>query len=167
MFNRLISLTIFIFVFTSCKKYPEGGTSFFKKEELEQNESQKRNWWGVQKFEVNGIDSTDYIVSNGDPGIRTKYVSFFRSRYENYVSTVYTGAIANFGFSKNKKTFGIGSFNGNGATDYGYDTSVKVRRVIAPYKGSADWEILRFKKKEMILRSEAGGNVYVLELKRQ
>jgi hypothetical protein len=153
--------------FAACKKYPEGGISLFKKEELERDEGQTRHYWGVRKFEVNGVDSTDYIVSNGDPEIRTKYIWFFKTRSESYVATIYSGAIANFGLSKDKRILGVGSINGYGATEYGRDTSVKVRRVIMPYKGGADWEILRFKTKEMVLRSEGGGNVYILELKRQ
>lgn len=81
----LCSLSGLIMLFTGCKKYPEGGLYSNKRAVFSQN-MRGAEFWDIELYEVDGVDSTDLIVSNNDASKRKGYVRFFKYGHDNYCS---------------------------------------------------------------------------------
>ena len=140
----LFSLSGLIMLFTGCKKFPEGGLYSNRRAVFSQN-MKKAEFWDIKLYEVDGIDSTDLIVSNNDASLRKRYVRFFKYGHDNY----YSGT----GFTPFGITVGpdyISFSNGRKAWDE-LVNGVKIREILTPNGKGMTWTIRKCKKKELIL----------------
>lgn len=152
----LISL---ITLFTTCKKYPEGG--YIKK-----NYKRLIGKWKLTLYEVNGIDSTNLINYVGND--LYKDVIFLDN--SNSLTVDYQGYIGkscNIVDSKKNIQFDGGGINKNcyqyNSTNYCYRSYLTPE--INVNVGSTKWKILKLTAKEMKL-SFSKTNHYTLILTR-
>ncbi len=152
----LISL---ITLFTTCKKYPEGG--YIKK-----NNKRLIGKWKLTLYEVNGIDSTNLINYMGDEGY--KDVVFLDNA--NDFSIDYDGYQGGTGYLvDNNKQFEFYGGGINKSCIFYNNTNYCYKAYLTPEvvsgKVSTKWEILKLTKKELKLRF-SGTNNYLLILTR-
>lgn len=142
----LLSATLLaLIIFSTCKKYPEGG--FLKR-------GPKifiKNSWTLTLYEVNGIDSTNLINYNGDEN----YKGFIPMRDgSNIIGTLYPTFYHSIQFSDNNRNI---RFN----TELYDSTKVCIlnsshysgcyRMIFNPEGRPTNWEVLKLNNKEMIL----------------
>ncbi len=148
------SLVLMLIIFSTCKKYPEGG---FEKRGpvvlLKHNGA-----WTLTLYEVNGIDSTNLINYNGNE--KYKEVSFYKEDTpyhphlygKNFDSFIY---IVNFLDDNTKLSFadGVGSYDN--ITKYCWVNNSYAsgcyRLFFNPEGHSSVWGINKLTKKELIL----------------
>jgi hypothetical protein len=148
-------ILIFLLLF-SCKKYSEGGT-YASVKRIFKNESD----WSVTRFEVNGIDSTDYIVSNGDMEYAKNYVHLFKHSRMYYHKTRYQPSMS---ITLTDEYMSLSPQGGQRAFDT-TSSGIKIRRVLTPAGGTMKWFILKHKNKELVLRASYENYSYRLTLK--
>lgn len=154
----LFCLPGLIMLFTGCKKYPEGGLYSNKRAVFSQN-MRGAEFWDIELYEVDGVDSTDLIVSNNDASLRKRYVRFFKYGHDNYCSGT--------GFTPYEITVGsdyISFSNGRKAWDE-LGNGVKIREILTPNGRGMTWTICKCKKKELIFSGSKNNVNYRVILK--
>ena len=131
-----------------CKKYPEGG---YYKNASKIFSSREGSNWDLIKYEVNGIDSTNFIVSNSDPKMMQSYVRFFKYEYYHYYDTKGLPP-----FEINYEGNQLICDGGRGGYDKVSPEGVRMREVLTPNGRMMRWEIMKCKKGEIILASITG-----------
>jgi hypothetical protein len=163
--NKFIIITLSIFfalLFNTCKKYEEGGFHLWAKHNLLSHNGK----WSLEKYEVNGIDSTDFVISNNDPEIKKNFLIIFYSSHEYYMQIDGLN-INDFLLSSNKAEMIIGNitgFNRGGGVDSSFINNIKIRRIFTPEFKSATWKVLELKKSKLIL-TNISANSYKIILK--
>jgi hypothetical protein len=163
--KSIYALFLILFSFFGCKKYDEGGFHLFAKNKFNNQSGRfsKNTYWSLEKYEVNGIDSTDIVIPSNDPDLRNKYV-FFHSESREYYACVQSGCNYQLMLSDDRKTLSIISILG-GMYDQ-LQNGLIFRSVLTPNGKFCKWEIIKLKRSEMILKSEEGNIIYKLILKR-
>jgi hypothetical protein len=172
------SLLIIIFlVFTTCKRYPEGGWSNVAKKHLfGGHKTGSSKTWHLKKYEVNGIDSTMFIT----PG--NGYTSFENDEYtfriDEYSKNDYYGKSKVYDYtfawgSKynlleiSKKEIQIGVVGEKSGTSYLQCSSgICERNIFNPFdiRAFITWKIIKLKSNEFIIKSNQNGNNYLIML---
>ena len=80
LFKLVILLFIIASCLTTCKRYPEGGFRKVFLYNLFGPDSHRIKDWYLKKYEVNGVDSTSYIISgNGVTNFSNEKITFISS----------------------------------------------------------------------------------------
>lgn len=135
-------------LFTTCKKYPEGG--FTKR-----GPKNMLGEWTLNLYEVDGIDSTDLINYNGDQGYKTIIFKSDAPRDNNpkYMTVDRTNqrTITIRNSNKELEIRNDNSSSGKECVTY-YFTSYKCYRIIFCPEGiDSRWQIQKLNKQELIL----------------
>lgn len=145
-------------LFAGCKKYPQGGHHWNAKQVF-RNLSGKH--WDVQLYEVNGIDSTSFLSTDGDPEAGKNYLSFVR-RFGDY----------SYSYRKLRNNIEM-DFKGaevvfrEGVRAYlGPAGGPKKREILTPNGPDMRWTITKCKKKDLVLESAFERNYYRIILRR-
>jgi hypothetical protein len=154
------TFSFFLFlIFFSCKKYEDGGLHLYAKRNLLSHDGK----WSLEKYEVNGIDSTDYVISNNDPSIKKEFVRIFKSSNQYYFQiqgqNLYTSLLAS-----GKKDLDIGYLNPNFLDGEDLIDGISIRRIFTPDSKNATWQIQKLTKHEFIL-IRTTNNIYKISLK--
>lgn len=149
----LISLGVFS-LFTTCKKYPEGGLHFNYLNKLEGK-------WKLKLYEVNGIDST-YLTqgANTIPNYIDDFAGFATVHSGKRAQIKLSNHLRNYSVSiyyKNPEIMGISQGNNSNFDSTGclsYDSQKCQRDLFNPVNERYfNWKIEKLTKKEMILIS--------------
>lgn len=145
---KQIFLLIFLAtVFSTCKKYPEGPFISFKT-----REHRVAGTWSVEKYFVNGVDST---ASKYPPGCT---ISFFAKASIGGHRSVYTRC---------EKSNGFWDFNKDCESIMVWQNSPIVKSsFFLEVVGKTEWKILKLRYKEMHLQTEVNSNRYEMYLNR-
>ena len=180
--KKITSFTIIcvsVLLFTTCKKYPEGGWSNMAKRHLfGGTKAGSSKTWHLSKYEVNGIDSTMYITpGNGYTSFANDEYTFFIDKVlENYTgarSKVYTYVVGWGGrktvFETNKKDIeiGVSGTDTSGLPEVQCGSVGCERKIFNPdFKNYGKyWSIKKLTSSTLILVNERGGNYYKIILK--
>ena len=165
-------------LFTTCKRYPEGGwTNVAKKHLFGGHQKGSSKTWHLKKYEVNGIDSTIYIT----PG--NGYTSFENDEYvfriDDYSkndfygnSKIYGYGIV-FGEKKNmfeipKKEIGVavGNIIPFGSRELQCKSGICERNIFNPNFKNLHliWKIIKLKSNTLSISAEDNGNFYKIIL---
>lgn len=162
---KLIILFIAItLLFTTCKRYPEGGWSNVAITHLfGVNETDRV--WKLKLYEVNGIDSTKYITSGNG------YTSFENNelKFQNITTSknliVFTKVYKyTFEFTNRKKTSFLIYPNDN-SNDIYCKNSICERNILNPENTKFtvfEWKIIKLKRHELIITSNKINNYKII-----
>lgn len=159
MTTRLLLFSSLLLLIAGCKKYPQGGHHWNARQAF-RNLSDKH--WDVVIFEVNGIDSTAFLSTDGDAEARKNYLSFVRL-FGDY-SYSYRGFRNNIemDFQGDDVVFreGVSAYlhNFNGGPDR--------REILTPNGPDMRWRITKCKRNDMVLESAFEANYYRIVLKK-
>ncbi|PBQ31566.1 hypothetical protein CNR22_07225 [Sphingobacteriaceae bacterium] len=151
---------IFIFLVSSCRKYPQGGLRINARLLLN-TEMSKSSFMDLKKYEVNNIDSTDFVSGNGDRELLKSYLRFFKYERDNYYQLKTLGA-AELMVSDDEY---LQAYNLKTVVPLQLNNGVKLKNVFNPVDGGITWRIIRCRSKELILSADAGGFHYRLTFK--
>lgn len=153
LFITLISLALFI----TCRKYPEGGWSNVAIKHLfGVNETDRV--WKLKLYEVNGIDSTSFIIpNNGVTSFENNELRFQNLTTGKELNLFVHTKIFEYKleFTNRKKTSFIIYIN-RGSDTTQCENSVCERNIFNPEKTKFtvfEWKILKLKKNEFIITS--------------
>jgi hypothetical protein len=146
-----IFISVFIIscglLFTTCKKYPEGGT---------EKDGQKNliNKWQLTLYEVDGIDSTNLINYNGNENY--KQLTFTPAQALSNTTFGIVLGVNNYGykliFTSNNEVLNITSQSYSGAKYC--DTGLCIKEIFTPESNSTSWKILKLDSKEWHIQSQ-------------
>lgn len=159
--KQIVRFSLFIGVvilMPNCKKYDDGGFYLCSKRNLLSHDGK----WSIEKFIVNGEDSTDYVVSNNDPNIRKDFfrVFFTESRYYVQVNNDINLMRYLFVLDKNEVLI-AGRYNSVATYDF-LPSGVKVRTVLTPRGESEEWRVNKLTSRKIELNSLDGKYSLVL-----
>ncbi len=153
-------LTAFL-LFETCKKYPEGGY---------ENRGPKMllkhgGVWYLDKYEVNGIDSTNLINYNGSENYK-KIVCIVGSKYSNTIlAQKYPIDSYLLRFHNNNKVVEFYEDCSTGLIGAICYTSLYTgcyRTLFAPECGNTVWEIIKLTKTEMRIKCVKNNSYYLI-----
>jgi hypothetical protein len=165
---------ILLILLSTCKKYDEGGLLVLRRKHLfgERKDGASKTW-KLEKYEVNGIDST-YLIPGANliPNFYENFITFTLDNKEGYSFKAksyifeYSGFL---GYSSSKNIIIVGNkeiLSSLDSSQCGYYNSILycLRNVFIPEYygpgGSQSWDILKLKKKEFILANNKLTNKY-------
>jgi hypothetical protein len=158
-------------LFTTCRKYPEGGWSNVAIKHLfGGNHDNSSKTWKLKLYEVNGIDSTSFIIpGNGFTSFQNNEVVFkiikrksrdFESRSKSYFFRM------DLSSDKNKEITFIGGCWGFGTALPQCYSGICERSIFNPFiEKYPIWKIIRLKKDELVITSSTRDNSYKIILK--
>ena len=165
MLNRtLIYFTIVCAIgllFTTCRKYPEGGWSNVAIKHLfGGNHDNSSKTWKLKLYEVNGIDSTSFITpGNGFTSFQNNEVVFKISmkRYKDYFINSKTFSLG-VEFIDNKRKLNVGA-----AFEDQCINGICERDIFRPErdKHSFEWKIIKLTNNELILQGKFKSNYII------
>ena len=169
LFTMLLSLALF----TTCRKYPEGGWSNVAVKHLFGNNlDNATKTWKLKLYEVNGIDSTGFITpGNGVTNFENDEVVFKivkRHSRDYNVSSKSCFFRLDLSKDKNKEMVFIGGSWGYGTTSPQCYNGICERNIFYPFSAGSSyvaWKILKLKNDELIISSEKNGYHYKITLK--
>jgi hypothetical protein len=89
IFFRYLSLFSIFILLSTCKKYDDGGLLRLTRKHLfGGNDAGDNKTWKLDKYEVNGIDSTNLINTGGLPDFYENFVTFTLSDKREYAYEV-------------------------------------------------------------------------------
>ncbi len=110
---KIISLLMLLTFLTTCKKYDEGGLLRLNRKHLfgERKDGASKTW-KLEKYEVNGIDST-YLIPGANiiPNFYENFITFTLDNKEGYsfkANSYIFSYIGNLGFSPSKEIIIVG-----------------------------------------------------------
>ena len=161
----LITITILLFI--TCKKYPEGGWNNVAIKHLfggQKTGSSKT--WHLKKYEVNGIDSTEFIKpGNGVTAFQNDGIDFEnRSSSSRNQSLYATTKLYEYRIDfVDKKKLSFTVFTNRGPDSTQCSASKCERNIFNPVKSKFtvfEWKIIKLKKDELIIISNKNNNNY-------
>lgn len=162
---RCFLLVLVFGIFSTCKKYPEGGyTNRARKNILKHGGS-----WSLIKYEVNGVDSSDLINPANYNAFKKNFISFShpQSSKTSYLGINFRITYSlTFSDSYSKLFFSDASFNGLEYLGTCSSSNVQAcqRRIFMPEGDNTIWTIEKFTKKEIYLKCSLKSN-YTIKLK--
>ena len=160
-----IACAIILF-FTTCKKYPEGGWSNMALKHLFGGlDNGASKIWQLSLYEVNGIDSTKYIIpNNGVTNFENDNVQFLlHSKKDAKYEIGLRYQRLNFDLSKDKRLMTINKNEyGNVCSGNSCERNIFAPDIIST--GYIEWKIIKLKKNELIIMSTIKNNNYKIIL---
>jgi hypothetical protein len=165
-------------LFTTCRRYPEGGwTNVAKKHLFGGHQKGSSKTWHLKKYEVNGIDSTAYIIpGNGVTTFENDEYTFRIDQYSKndyygkskaYVYTLVWGD-AQTPFENSKKEIGILVSNAGLTREEQCNTNSGIceRNIFNPNFNRLHlmWKIIRLTNNSFIISTQDEGNKYIITL---
>ena len=167
LFTMLLSLALF----TTCRKYPEGGwTNVAIKHLFGKNASYSHKTWHLKKYVVNDIDSTVYITpDNGFSSFANNVIDFRisgKSSAKDYYasSKIYDTSIS---FINKKRVLSVWvNRQGNLSSNSQCNSSICERNIFNPFniKNTIDWKINKLTPNEFIITTSQNDNTYIITL---
>lgn len=154
-------LIIILIVFSTCKKYPEGGFEVLGPKML------LKRVWTLTLFEVNGIDSTNLINYNGNEGYKECIFGKETIKYnkEEYAEPYRLGRYPLEFTVNNTLTFTNKESDLDSVAIFCRSSSECYRVFLMPEGGrKCSWSIIKLTKKELILTFSKKNN-YKLKFK--
>lgn len=154
--KTFLLLLITVFLFTTCKKYPEGGY-------LKQSQKHILGNWKLDLYEVNGIDSTNLIDFNGSDDYKSITISELKTT--NTTHTLRIDGKVGIGFRFVDKYMSL-FFSSSYSSKYcpTIQGSIGCYRIIySPEAGDVTWYISKLTKNELMLKTNLK-NSYTIKL---
>jgi hypothetical protein len=162
----LILFSISVLSFTTCKRYSEGGWSNLAIKHLfGANQSRNIKNWKLTKYEVNGIDSTEYTnLYNSKIEFRIGNCRW-KEYYVSFNSPLYSYSLE---FSKNlykHMEFKQSALAGTTLINQYFVTGF-YRNVFNPpcSTNMFTWDVIKLTKSELIIQSNINGTNYKISL---
>lgn len=155
LFRNIIVFAVIVAFFNSCHKYPEGGWSNVAIKHLfGSNKDGATKTWKLKLYEVNGIDSTSYLLpGNGLTNFQNNEIKFsiITARANDYFasSVIFSYGL---GFSKDKKMIKFMGGLSTGNIDQ-CNSGICERGIFNPniIDSFVDWKIIKLKSDEFII----------------
>ena len=170
----IVTLIITTLVFTTCKRYPEGGwTNVAKKHLFGGHKTGSSKTWHLKKYEVNGIDSTMYITpGNGYTSFENDEYTFRIDEYSKndyygkskvYVYTLAWGSKYSL-LENSKKEIQI--ISAVPPLKEQCSSGICERNIFNPNYNLNDrvWKIIRLTNNSFIISTQDEGNKYIITL---
>lgn len=152
--KSVLIISLIIFIYSSCKKYPDGPLISFtsKEKRLERT-------WTLEYLEIGGVDSTCYFLDENDSGFKFNYMRLKFGRDASYVDygshkNLYRFVYINCSLIDNKKKLSIDRQN--------YDPpAYSPKDQVGPFwvNEKVEFRIRKLTKEELWLETTYNGNL--------
>ncbi len=139
-------------IFTTCKKYPEGGY-------INKGDNYIEGTWTLTLFEVNNVDSTALINYNGSEDYKKCKFFKYNSKYKDIRIEMEGKALSCY-FTEDSKFLKV-------YTEIEYSfinclmTACFKNYFVPEHVTYMNWEIIKLTKTKMILKSDLGKSYYL------